>query len=47
MLFSLHLREIEFVQFLLELIFRIAFLKFDLLGYIKLCFVDILFNSYR
>ena len=35
-LFGLLLRETEFAQFLSEFIFRIAFLKFELLGYIKL-----------
>ena len=44
MLFGLHLRETEFVQFLSELPVRIAFLKFYLLGYIQFYFVDILFN---
>ena len=43
MLFGLHLRETEFVRFLSELPVRIAFLKFNLLGYIKSYFVDILF----
>ena len=44
LLFGLHLREIEFVQVLSELPVKIAFLKFYSLGYIKFCFVDILFN---
>ena len=44
MLFGLHLREAEFVQFLSELPVRTAFLKFYLLGYIEFYSVDILFN---
>ena len=35
MLFGLHLRETEFVQFLSDLPVRIALLKLYLLGYIE------------
>ena len=44
MVFGLHLRETDFVQFLSELPVRIAFLNITLLGYIKFCFGNILFN---
>ena len=44
MLFGLHLRETVFVQFLSEILVRIAFMKVYLLGYFKFYIVDNLFN---
>ena len=44
MLYGLHLRETEFVQFLSELPVTIAFPKVYLLGYFIFYIVDILFN---
>ena len=44
MLFGLHLRETEFVQFLSELPVRIAFRKVYLLGCFNFYIVENLFN---